>query len=141
VLAAACGGSKQADVPTTALLTDVGVEARSVTFDFRSPPEDVKVRYVPRAQIRESGSGAKVQVEGDAFAVVVFFPAATADIEGEKVVPTYTGPKHVPGPGPVREAAKIGDFEAQLEWAVGLDRRLPYSVRRDGNRVTVTFAS
>jgi hypothetical protein len=39
----------------------------------------------------------------------------------------------------VREAAKIGDFEAELGWAIGLDRRRPYDVTRDGDRVTVTF--
>jgi hypothetical protein len=139
LLAAGCGGSKQAEAPTTALLTGVDVAATSVTFAFRSGPRDVKVSYRPRAQIVESGSGARVRVAGTAFLVIRFTPAATADLQGEKVVPTYTGPKHVRGPGPVREAAKISDFEADLGWAIGLDRRLPYDVARDGDRVTVTF--
>jgi hypothetical protein len=41
----------------------------------------------------------------------------------------------------VREVVKVGDFEAQLDWAIGLARRTPYDVKRDGSRVTVTFGS
>jgi hypothetical protein len=36
--------------------------------------------------------------------------------------------------------AKIGDFEAQLDWAVGLDKRRAPQVTRDGSSVTVAFA-
>jgi hypothetical protein len=59
------------------------------------------------------------------------------------VVPTYKGPKRLrpEGPGAVREVVKVGDFEAQLDWAIGLARRTPYDVKRDGSRVTVTFGS
>jgi hypothetical protein len=39
----------------------------------------------------------------------------------------------------VQELVKIGDFEAQLDWAIGLDRRHPVSVKRDGTTVTVAF--
>jgi hypothetical protein len=145
LLAAGCG-TTQADAPTTALLTDVRVTGTTVSFDFRSPPREVRAAYRPRAQIVESGSGAKVEVKGDAFLVVTFTPAASADLQGEKPVLTYTGPKRLPGPGPVREAVKIGDFESQLDWAIGLDRaigpdrRRSFDVTRDGPRVTVTFA-
>jgi hypothetical protein len=140
LLAAGCGGSKPADAPATALLTDVRVTGTAVTFDFRSPPREVQAAYRPKAQIVESGSGAKVRIAGSAVLVVTFTPAATADIRGEKLVLTYTGPKRIPGPGPVEEVVKTGDFEARLEWAIGLDRRRPFDVARDGNRVTVTFA-
>jgi hypothetical protein len=34
---------------------------------------------------------------------------------------------------------KIGDFESQLDWAIGLARRMPFHVERDGSRVTVSF--
>ena len=53
---------------------------------------------------------------------------------------SYTGPRRLrPGtPGPVQELVKIGDFEAQLDWAIGLDRRRPVQVTRDGTTVTLT---
>ena len=39
----------------------------------------------------------------------------------------------------MQEVVKIGDFEAQLYWAIGLDRRRPFKVSRDGTTVTLTF--
>jgi hypothetical protein len=141
-LLAGCGGSKQAAVPTTALLTDVRAAPQEVVFEFESPPGDVTTRFRPESQIAESGSGAKVDVRGDTFLVVTFTPAATADIAGEQLVLTYKGPKRLAprGLGPVQEVVKIGDFEAQLDWVIGLSRRATFDVTRDGSRVTVTFA-
>jgi hypothetical protein len=141
LLVAGCGGSKQSGDPEIALLTDVRAEAASVVFEFESPPQDVKTRFSPPEQIAESGSGAKVPIRGETVLVVTFFPAATADLEGEDVVPTYTGPKRIrpKGNGPVLDVVKTGDFEAQLDWAIGLAQRGTYEVERDGDRVTVTF--
>jgi hypothetical protein len=134
-----CGGSKHESVPTNALLTNVRVAGRTVTFDFKSAPRTVKAAYQPKARIVESGSGRPVSLKGQAFVVVHFLPAASADIQGEKVVPTYTGPKRLSGPGPVLETAKTSDFEADLAWAIGLERRLPLRVERGGTSVTVSF--
>jgi len=39
----------------------------------------------------------------------------------------------------VRGLAKVCDFESDLAWAIGLDRRRPYDVVRKGARVTVVF--
>jgi hypothetical protein len=138
---AGCGGSMKADVPEIALLTDVEAAPANVVFEFESAPGEVKARFRPESQIAESGSGAKVHLRGKAFLVVTFTPAATAEIEGEKVVPTYTGPRRLApeGSGPVQEVVKIGDFEAQLDWAIGLSGRAAYDVTRDGDTVTVTF--
>jgi hypothetical protein len=36
-------------------------------------------------------------------------------------------------------AAKSCDFEADLGWAIGLERRLPFHVSQDGAEVTVSF--
>jgi hypothetical protein len=47
--------------------------------------------------------------------------------------------RRLPGAGVVRAAAKTCDFESDLAWAIGLDRRRPYNVVRRGARVTVTF--
>jgi hypothetical protein len=52
---------------------------------------------------------------------------------------TYTGPRRIAGPGPVLETAKTSDFEADLAWAIGLERRLPLRVAQDGATVTVSF--
>ena len=136
---AGCGGSKHAADEGPALLTGVHVEARSVTFDFKSAPQQVRAAYQPKSRIVESGSGRPVPLKGAAFAVVHFTPAATADLDGENVRPTYTGPRRLSGPGPVLETAKTSDFEADLAWAIGLERRLPLHVARDGATVTVSF--
>ena len=139
-LLAGCGGSKHRVTPTMALLTGVRVERTSVTFEFESAPRDVKAAYQPKARIVESGSGRPVPLKGTAYMVIHFVPAATADLSGEKVIPTYTGPRRLSGPGPVLETAKTSDFEADLAWAIGLERRLPFRVVQHGTTVTVSFA-
>jgi hypothetical protein len=138
-LVAGCGGSKKEAAPTNALLTGVHVGGKSVTFDFKSAPSAVKAAYQPKSRIVESGSGAPVPLEGTAYVVIHFTPAASADVQGEKVILTYTGPKRLSGPGPVLETAKTSDFEADLAWAIGLERRLAMRVAQDGSTVTVSF--
>jgi hypothetical protein len=135
-VAAGCGGAEKSEAPTTALLTDVTVGSQSVRFDFRSKPVQIHTRYEP--QVSECGSGAPVALPGAASVVVHFTPAASADLRGEQVVPTYTGPRRIAGPGPVLEVVKMCDFEADLGWAIGLERRLPVHVSRDGDAVTVS---
>jgi hypothetical protein len=138
-LLAGCGGSSGV-TPTLALLTGVHVDAENVTFDFKSGPRDIKAAYQPKSRIVESGSGRRVQLKGKAYVVIHFVPAATADLQGEQVIPTYTGPRRLSGPGPVLETAKTSDFEADLAWAIGLERRLPFRVARHGTTVTISFA-
>jgi hypothetical protein len=138
-LLAGCGGSKHEAVPTNALLTGVHVGSKSVTFDFKSAPGSVKAAYQPKSRIVESGSGAPVPLKGKAYVVIHFVPAASADVQGEQVIPTYTGPKRLSGPGPVLETAKTSDFEADLAWAIGLERRMSMRVAQDGTTVTVNF--
>lgn len=140
VTVAGCGGSKhEAAVPRNAYLTGVHVQATSVRFEFKSTPQEVSAHWQPRSRLNECGSGLPVKLGGRAFAVVHFRPAASAEIDGEKVVPTYTGPKRLPGPGPVVGAAKICDFEADLGWAIGVERRVPLEVAQDGRTVTISF--
>lgn len=135
--ATGCGGS--AKTPDYALLQQVRAAGDSVEFTFESAPQDVKARYVPARSLAECGSGAPVPLRGTTFVAVHFSPAMTARIEGDKVTPTYTGPKRLQAPGPVLEVAKTCDFEADVGWAVGLSHRLPYHVSREGSTVTVTF--
>jgi hypothetical protein len=139
VLAGCGGGSKSSKGPETAYLTAVTVRSDAITFDFKTAPLDVKATYQLRSQLRECGSGQPVRVQGAVYVVVHFTPAASAELKGENVVPTYTGPGRLSGPGPVLETAKICDFEADLGWAVGIAKRLPLHVLRDGSSVTVSF--
>src|SRR2546427_10256007 len=139
-LLAGCGGSqKQGSAQTTALLTAVQVERATVTFEFKSAPNDVRASYVPRSRLAESGSGKPVPLKGTAYLMIHFTPAATAEATASAVTFSYTGPRRIEGPGPVLEVAKTSDFEADLGWAIGLDRRLPSHVSRDGSSVTVSF--
>jgi hypothetical protein len=140
VAAAGCGGSKKPDtVPENAYLTAVQVKGSSVRFEFKSRPQEVAASWQPASRVAECGSGAPVRLRGRAFAVVHFRPAASAEIKGEEVVLTYTGPKRLHGPGPVLDAARMCDFEADLGWAIGVQRRMPLHVERDGSTVTVSF--
>jgi hypothetical protein len=139
VAAAGCGGSKQDAVPENAYLTGVHVAASSVRFEFKSKPQEVSAGWQPASRVAECGSGARVRLRGHAFAVVHFRPAASAELKGEEVVLTYTGPKRLHGPGPVLDAARMCDFEADLGWAIGLERRIPLHVERDGSTVTISF--
>ena len=140
-LAAGCGGPHTPAVPTAALLTGVHVDGSSATFEFRTAPATVRTHVRLRSQIAESGSGRKVPLRGNAFVVVSFSPAATAEADENGVTFSYNGPKRLRPAveGPVQETAKIGDFEAQLDWAIGLDHRRPVVVTRDGATVTVSF--
>ena len=136
---AGCGGGGKTE-PGVALLTDVRTKGDSVTFEFQGEPQDVKARYVARRDLAECGSGAPVPLRGGAYAVVHFAPAQTASIADDgTVTPTYTGPRRLRGTGPVTEVAKLCDFEADVGWAIGVERRLPLDVSRDGGTVTITF--
>ncbi len=139
VLVAGCGGSKHAVSPTTALLTGVHLDGKSVTFDFKSAPRAVQASYEPRTRIVESGSGAPVRLKGKAYVVIRFTPAASADLEGAQGRSTYTGPRRLSGPGPLLEAVETDDFESVLSWAIGLDRRLPLRVAQHGSTVIASF--
>jgi hypothetical protein len=132
------GGGKSGSQP--ALLTDVRTKGDAVTFQFRGEPKDVQARYAARSELMECGSGAPVPLKGSAYAVVHFRPAQSASIaDNGKVTLTYTGPRRLQGTGPVLEVAKLCDFEADVGWAIGVERRLPIDVSKDGGTVTITF--
>jgi hypothetical protein len=139
VAAAGCGGAKHDSAPTNAYLTGVHVNASSVRFEFKSKPQEVVAGWQPPSRVNECGSGEPIRLRGRAFVVVHFRPAASAQIKGEKVVLTYTGPRRIHGPGPVLDTARSCDFEADLAWAIGVERRIPLRVERDGSAVTVSF--
>jgi hypothetical protein len=128
--------------PKTALLTKVRAEPTRVVFSFRSAPLQIKAGYVPKAKLSEDGSGKHVQVAGSAALVVRFMPASGADLSGRTFKLVSKGPRRIAParPGAVREVVRSGDFESVLSWAIGLDRKRPYRVVRDGTNVVVTFA-
>ncbi len=102
-----------------------------VVFQFRNVLPGYRVEYV-RPPLRQDGSGNVVDVAGQAFVVVRMEPASGFDLgtgEGELV---YKGPRRISGAAAgtavVREVVRIGDFEAVLNWAVGLDDRVDFRV-------------
>jgi hypothetical protein len=109
-----------------AFLLAIHIAAHSVTFTFRTKPATVHAAYVSRP-LAECGSGRPVALGGVHF-VIHFMPAQSKILV-----------RRLPGAGVVRAAAKTCDFESDLAWAIGLDRRRPYNVVRRGARVTVTF--
>jgi hypothetical protein len=109
------------------LLLSIVIASHSVTFTFSAKPATVQAAY-RSAKLAECGSGRPVAVRGVHF-VIRFRPAQSRI--------TY---RRLPGAGVVRAAAKVCDFESDLGWAFGLDRRRPFHVTRSGRRVTVTFS-
>lgn len=79
--------------------------------------------------VRQDGSGHVVELPGDAFLEVRVVPASGVDLRGEEARQTYTGPDRIPLEGAVvSEAARAGDFEAHLTWALGIQRRAPFAI-------------
>lgn len=136
------GGSMQkqerpapASAPTI-FLTDVQVEARDcsdrISFTFRDGAglPGYSVSYEPASTAKiEDGSGRAVEIAGSNFLVVRFMNAMTAEITGEEVTPTYTGPRRIKAEETrfMREVVKTGDFEALVTWVIGLDGKRPFT--------------
>jgi hypothetical protein len=128
------GASAGASSPV-ALLTDVRTGrqrcADRIVFDFRAgvrPEYTVEYRSGPDFALGQSDQ--TTTVEGSAFLVVRFTPAAGVDLSGSEVVTTYDGPDsiHPSGLTSVREIKRTEDFEAVLIWVIGLDATRPFSV-------------
>lgn len=99
-----------------------------IVFEFRDALPGYAVDYTKRPIVQD-GSGAEVALAGDEALLVRFEPASGYDLEADDPGPTYTGPKrllvadrHAP------EVVEVGDFEAVLQWAIGMDERLPFRV-------------
>src|SRR6185437_8151102 len=126
---AGCGGGpNETTVPKTAILTDVRARADSISFDFRSAPFKVTANY-HRGSPAQCGSGAPMRLQGSAALVIHFTPAMTSGVERRIRV----------GGGPVLELAKFCDFETDVGWAIGLDKRRPFRILRQGATVSLDF--
>lgn len=116
-----------------ALLTDVQVSGGAgvdrVVFRFADahlPGYDIA--YVD-GPVRQDGSGEIVPVEGQARLHVRFEPASGVDLRRGTFEETYRGPDRLRGPTQrVTEVVRVGDFEANLTWVVGVDSAAPYRV-------------
>jgi hypothetical protein len=143
--AAKSGTSKPEE---TLLLIDVAVDrevcADRVVFTFRSAADEpgYHVEYRPAEEAQtEDGSGRHIDIAGNAFLVVRFEPAATADLSGAKLERTYTGPRTITPNGMrfVQQISKVGDFEAVLAWTIGLSQKRPFKVTSAGSPPRLTI--
>jgi hypothetical protein len=120
----------------TALLERVAVGRHEgfdrVVFQFKNHLPGYRVEYV-EPPLKQDGSGNVVQVEGNAFVVVRMEPASGFDLTKDEGELVYKGPRRIEGSAVgtsiVREVVRVGDFEAVLNWAVGLDERVDFRVR------------
>ena len=145
--AAGAGGFATTTVstPTTerGLLVSVSVthdEDESVdriTFTFEDALPGYRVGYVDRP-IVEDGSGEEVVVDGGAVLGVHFEPASGFDLSGEGRQ-VFTGPTRLDlATTAVLDVVRVSDFEANLDWAVGVDvAQTPFRVRADGKTIVV----
>lgn len=125
-----------AAAPGSTLLTDVAVTAGSVTFTFREGTPGYRIAYTDEP-ITQDGSGEPVAVEGDAHLTVRFEPASGYDMSAG--AESYTGPDRIPGDDPVTEVVRTGDFEAVLNWVIGVTSERPYRVETTANAVTIVI--
>ena len=89
-------------------------------------------------------SGAEIAVEGSALLSVVAFPARTFDFEDPDFAKTYEGPLVIRSDTRhIIEAKFIEDFEATMEWVLGLESQTGFevSVLNDPPRLVVDVAT
>ena len=116
-----------------ALLVAVRVAAQPgadrVVFEFRGPSlPGFDVAYAD-GPVLGSGSGEPIAVDGDGALLIRMEPASGVDLNTADARPTYTGPDRVTGDTTnVTEVVRAGDFEANLEWAIGVEREVPFRV-------------
>jgi len=105
-----------------------------IVFEFEDAVPGYRVGLTGRP-VTEDGSGDSVEVKGEVLYEVRFENAATARLQGERVVPVYQGDKRITTRGKVvEEVVRTGDFEGVVTWVIGA------RPRPEGVRVT-TLAS
>lgn len=109
-----------------------------VTFEFEGDLPGYRVGFVDRPIVQD-GSGEEIAVDGEAVLSIHFEPASGFDLTGEGRQ-VYTGPTRLDlATRTVLDVVRAGDFEANLEWVLGLDAKAPFRVRTETspNRVIV----
>ena len=99
-----------------------------VTFEFREGdgPVGVPKFEIKRSEppLRYDGSGEPMEVDGKAFAQIIFHGGTGVEFEGETPKQTWEGQKEMkPGYPTLVELEQAGDFEATLSWVAGLSDR------------------
>jgi hypothetical protein len=132
-------------------LVDVRVGAHDgfdrVVFEFEEPdPNPAGNGGIPYYQIRtakppftEDPSDLPIDVEGDAFARIVFQGASGYDFDGYA---TYDGSRRLtPGFGTLTDVVEGGDFEATMTWILGLSRPTCWQIQEFHNpeRLVIDF--
>ncbi|MCU1458085.1 MAG: uncharacterized protein JWL73_2177 [Actinomycetia bacterium] len=126
-----------------ALLTNVEAHRDGchdvVTFTFRTAAPGATAKYVT-GPITQDGSGAVVNVPGNAHLVIRMEPAAATDIVGGGT-PTYNGPKAFAPAGAraVQGLVFTGDFEGVVTWVVGLSTQVPFTMSSSGNSLSISL--
>lgn len=130
-------------VPPAARLTGVRTGRHEgydrIVFDFSGAlPGSESVQYV--ARVTQDGSGAPVQLNGQAFLKVVFSVAEAHDGSGALSIPQ--GRRFDPGLTTVKEVALAGDFEGYVSFGLGLAGKVGFRVFELSNpsRVVVDVA-
>lgn len=99
-----------------------------VVFEFRSGLPGYRVQYVP-GPVVEDGSGEEVEVEGGALLEVHMEAASGVDLSGGQARQAYTGPRRIdPATGVVTVVVRVTDFEANLDWVIGVREVRPFRV-------------
>jgi hypothetical protein len=114
-----------------ALLVNVTIDEHPtydrIRFEFSGGVPGFRVEYV-EPPIHADPSDLLVEVAGGAFIRVRMEPAAGHDpMTGGD---TYTGPLELaPGLVTLLEAERIGDFEAVLQWVIGVSEKADFRVQ------------
>jgi hypothetical protein len=95
-----------------------------IVFEFRGDLPSYHVEYIDKP-IRHCGSGNPVSLAGDAWLQIRFSPANAHTESGELSIPTQ---KLKPNHAIVIELVSTCDFEAEVEWVVGVTRPNKYRV-------------
>ena len=99
-----------------------------VVFEFEGAVPAYVVQYVPLPR-RADPSDLPVALEGDHAIGVRMEPAASYDPSSDPLRLTYLGPTRITTSlSTVLEVVKTGDFEAVLNWAIGVDGKQPFKV-------------
>jgi hypothetical protein len=132
--------TQESESGETALLEAVGMSGHAtydrVVFTFENAVPGYEVGYVSKP-VTQDGSGAKVNITGDAVLSIRMEPASGFDVSTGDGVMVYKGPKRITaaatGSSVISELVRVGDFEAVLTWAAGLPEQVPFSVSTDEN--------
>ncbi len=112
--------------PPVSILDAVDATDSSVTFTLRGGvTPNINIGYAS-APVIQCGSGEPVAVSGDAILIVRLFPTDAHEFNGEQASSTIADRNRILSGPLLRQMTLICDFEAQVEWAIGLSQRVGF---------------